>query len=1240
MSLGLALLASLILLGGVWISLKHEILAASLKESVLSAFDPAIQKIAVTASLPISDTRLNQGTAKTIYFRNDEAGIITLTFGISGTPEMIFMPGVAFGQTHGVITATDAAFTATIDYAVWPTHTASYVGFYTVTNAMGQVVVPITYMRDITRPVVEIRNLPAGVFTGTVFQVEGVADDNTDGAGIQVVKVKTDTTNWQTAIGAEVWEWPASFPIVDGRQYTVATYAMDYVGLKSLVDTETITVDNFVSDPENLGSVIPTNMWIPMTSLPVTWTKVDDFNSPVVYYYTLTTAAPCTVMASDAHTTSLAVTLPVTESNIYTFCLRTRDNVSNWASETAALGPFKADNKPPVIIITSPEEGSVLTTTHLTTMTIKGTATDQHSGVAGVSVTMGLGWFPAVGTNNWSYEWDLPIEDNKFYTITVRARDNTGNWSTTSRHVWVDTRAPIVAVPIPNRSPWITSTVIYTWTPAVDNIGIRDYRVWITNTNDYSESFLTLAPTLIYTEAFSEGVKYYARVRATDKNGNTGVWSDSSNAVTPDLSSPTISTPEVIHNVPDYLHVVDYIHLYYTNTMSAGAIFRLQGYSEDALSGVARVSFSEAFGESPADVTSGFQPWKSGFYIIEYGDDASGVINAHVYDRLENTAIQTFTYELDGQGPYTGTVVINDGATYVTQTLVSLALWSDDIGSGVAEMCIIQSDEACDANAWELYHTTSEWTLAGSDGLKTIYVWYRDHLKNVSGPYSSTIFLDRVTPTGTVTIVEGAYTRQVTVTLALSATDVAPSSGVVQMRVRQGGEAWGEWKSYGNSETLRLSGDDGEKMVGVQYRDGAGNESDEAQAAVLLDRVTPTGTVTIVEGAYTRQVTVTLALSATDVAPSSGVVQMRVRQGGEAWGEWKSYGNSETLRLSGDDGEKMVGVQYRDGAGNESDEAQAAVLLDRVAPSVLVTVPVQLAAGPIPVAWLAVDPEPSSGNFLYTVQYRLQNSDDWTGWLTDTSSIAASFSGPALDNTYTFRVMARDAAGNMGEKEASTVYRYFRVFLPLTVRNYALFANGDFGSGSLKPGWNSLKGGFPGYGGSGLPQQVIRFEENYRALLGDINAQNNAIPVGYGSIAQTFTVNKPYLTLKYRIVSYDIFKGTKNYFDTFEISINSSPNQILDSARNEKCAGVPGTEPGIQAEAGLTFCRGREGNASVVGQRWDSGWRTVTLDMKNFQWTTITLYLAIWNREYEAPYFNDYGWYNTWVYLDDISLHE
>jgi len=367
---------------------------------------------------------------------------------------------------------------------------------------------------------------------------------------------------------------------------------------------------------------------------------------------------------------------------------------------------------------------------------------------------------------------------------------------------------------------------------------------------------------------------------------------------------------------------------------------------------------------------------------------------------------------------------------------------------------------------------------------------------------------------------------------------------------------------------------------------------------------------------------------------------MRVHQVGAAWGDWKPYGNSETLRLSGADGEKVVEVQYRDGAGNESGEAQATVLLDRVAPSVLVTVPAQLAAGPIPVAWLAHDPEPSSGNLLYTVQYRLQNSDDWTGWLTNTSSISAGFSAPVLDNTYTFRVMARDAAGNMGEKEASTVYRYFHVFLPLTVRNYALFTNGDFESRSLKPGWNSLKGGFPGYGGSGLPQQVIQFEGSYRALLGDIDARNDAIPVGYGSIAQTFTVNKRYLTLKYRIVSYDIFKGTKNYFDTFEISINSSPNQILDSARNGKCAGVPGTEPGIQAEAGLTFCRGREGNASVVGQRWDSGWRTVTLDMEKFQWTTITLYLAIWNREYEAPYFNDHGWFNTWVYLDDISLHE
>ena len=54
-----------------------------------------------------------------------------------------------------------------------------------------------------------------------------------------------------------------------------------------------------------------------------------------------------------------------------------------------------------------------------------------------------------------------------------------------------------------------------------------------------------------------------------------------------------------------------------------------------------------------------------------------------------------------------------------------------------------------------------------------------------------------------MTIEEGAYTRQVTVTLALSATDGMPSSGVVQMRVHQVGEAWGDWKPYGNSETLR-----------------------------------------------------------------------------------------------------------------------------------------------------------------------------------------------------------------------------------------------------------------------------------------------------------------------------------------------------------------------------------------------------------------------------------------------------
>jgi hypothetical protein len=218
-----------------------------------------------------------------------------------------------------------------------------------------------------------------------------------------------------------------------------------------------------------------------------------------------------------------------------------------------------------------------------------------------------------------------------------------------------------------------------------------------------------------------------------------------------------------------------------------------------------------------------------------------------------------------------------------------------------------------------------------------------------------------------------------------------------------------------------------------------------------------------------------------------------------------------------------------------------------------------------------------------------------------------------------------------------TVTVEYTAYLPILARNYRLFVNGSFEDGLT--GWDTGRGPFSGHG-SGLPQSVVVFREDYRALLaeeGDLAP--GSIPVGYGYIAQTFTVDRPYVQLQYWVFSHDIAKGDGYYYDTFEVSLNRSPSQILDSERESRgCASTALNPEGTLTVSGdgLVFCGGRPGTSA--GTLWDTGgWKTVTLDLSAFQGTNVTLYLAIWSREYGSPDWDDRAWFNTWTYVDNVQ---
>ena len=237
------------------------------------------------------------------------------------------------------------------------------------------------------------------------------------------------------------------------------------------------------------------------------------------------------------------------------------------------------------------------------------------------------------------------------------------------------------------------------------------------------------------------------------------------------------------------------------------------------------------------------------------------------------------------------------------------------------------------------------------------------------------------------------------------------------------------------------------------------------------------------------------------------------------------------------------------------------------------------------------------------------------------------------------------ASGISGPRTVYAQFRGKKGGSLITFDQTYLVWNGDFESGLNH--WQAGQGPFRG-NGSGLSQSISSFEGSNRLLLGNPASQDNAIPVGYAYVTQEFMVpaGNSRMSFDYRVISRDHVQGatTGRYFDTFELSINQPPEEISNNDRDNQGCYIPdklnpvGTlTPDVD---GLVFCGGQP--PTTPPNAWDSGWRTVTLDLQHFagQNQKITLYIALWSREYDHPYYNDKGYYNTYAYVDNIQWGE
>lgn len=219
-------------------------------------------------------------------------------------------------------------------------------------------------------------------------------------------------------------------------------------------------------------------------------------------------------------------------------------------------------------------------------------------------------------------------------------------------------------------------------------------------------------------------------------------------------------------------------------------------------------------------------------------------------------------------------------------------------------------------------NSSGAWTKTLSDvsnGSHTYTAKARDAAGNISGASNAvTVIVDTVAPTAPRITSPANSSYNKTGTIAISGAAEADSTIEIFDSVTSKGTATtnasGAW-------TKTLTGvSNGPHVYTVKARDGAGNVSTASVAVrVTVDKTKPTGRIKINNGAATtRSRTVTLALSATDPAPASGVAQMCVANTTTCTA-WQTYGASKRWTLkSGTAGTRTVWVRYKDRAGNVS----------------------------------------------------------------------------------------------------------------------------------------------------------------------------------------------------------------------------------------------------------------------------------------------------------------------------------
>lgn len=209
-----------------------------------------------------------------------------------------------------------------------------------------------------------------------------------------------------------------------------------------------------------------------------------------------------------------------------------------------------------------------------------------------------------------------------------------------------------------------------------------------------------------------------------------------------------------------------------------------------------------------------------------------------------------FVYEtIDGKTDVISKDISDLRATYLITNKddVVLKLVAEDLLSGMGSMKF-KNETNGTWTAYEPYAQTRNWRLDTTEGLKTVFVTYKDIAGNETTEIFDKIILDKSGPTiSNFTINNNdAYTKTRNVTLNITAVD--NYSNVSKLMISNDNSNWTE-VNYSTSVPWTLTANSGMKTVYVKAVDSLGNVGNVKTDTIYFDEVLPTGSISINNGA-------------------------------------------------------------------------------------------------------------------------------------------------------------------------------------------------------------------------------------------------------------------------------------------------------------------------------------------------------------------------------------------------------